>query len=150
MKCKEHLEKTCDCFPNHCRGCNNAIGVAEFDCIKDSKAMTDAEIIKALERHIVCTSKEMLLSNNGITYGDLLDLINRQQAEIERLKANNREVFIGVINKILTLKDVYTIVENEFVPWEPTEEVEHLFGITLSGENKDIDNDLNNLLKEMG
>lgn len=48
MKCKEHFEKTCDCFPNHCRGCNNAIITTKFEQIKsmslDEMAKEFAEV----------------------------------------------------------------------------------------------------------
>lgn len=46
--------------------------------------MTDNEIIKALEDYIANNSKDVLVSR-GVSYGDILGIINRQKAEIERL-----------------------------------------------------------------
>ena len=51
------------------------------------KKLTDEFIIKEFEHLIDCTSKDELISNKGVTQGDLFDLITRQQAEIERLNA---------------------------------------------------------------
>lgn len=59
-----------------------------------TKQFSPQEIKKALEEHIACNSKSMLLSNNGITYGDLLDLINRQKEELESSRLS-----LGLINK---------------------------------------------------
>lgn len=46
--------------------------------------LTDAEIIKALEDYK--NSKILQTENGVISIGDILDLINRKDAEIERLK----------------------------------------------------------------
>ena len=47
--------------------------------------MTDNEIIKALEEY---RNSKIVQSDNGvISIGNILDLINRQQAEIERLNS---------------------------------------------------------------
>ena len=56
--------------------------------------MTDNEIIKALEEY---RNSKIVQSDNGvISIGNILDLINRQQAEIERLqKENNQFADIG-------------------------------------------------------
>ena len=53
---------------------------------------TDKEIVKALERLIELTSKDMLISNKGVTYGNVLDLINRKDEEVNRLQAENKRL----------------------------------------------------------
>lgn len=55
----------------------------------EHKKFTDEFIIKAFEHLIDCTSRDNLISNDGVTKGDLLDLITRQKAEIGRLKNEN-------------------------------------------------------------
>ena len=66
--------------------------------------MTDKEIIKALEEY---RNSKIVQSDNGvISIGNILDLINRQQAEIERLEklAKDRadvnfEKIVGVVDR---------------------------------------------------
>jgi hypothetical protein len=43
--------------------------------------MDEREAIKALEEYISVNSEDVLLSNKGITYGDLLNLIRRLKTE---------------------------------------------------------------------
>ncbi len=81
--------------------------------------MTDNEIVKALEIFVNSVGKGFVFANvdikkDGInefkhidlSYDEILDLINRQKAEIERLKESNRiltqEIFWGhqVIEKL--------------------------------------------------
>lgn len=53
--------------------------------------MTDNKIKKAMETLIAITHKDMIFSSNGTTYGNVLDLINRLQAEVEGLKNHIQE-----------------------------------------------------------
>ena len=83
----------------------------------------------------------------------LNDLTNRQKAEIEALqgemKEKTRTVFQKTINKILTIDDLYVIVNDEFVPCEWAEYVEHLFGMSISGDNEEADAETDRVVKEM-
>ena len=76
--------------------------------------MTDNEIIKALETHLSdeggcseCAYLENVGSCVGIMHKDLYDLINRQNAEIERLQHNNtrREANFLYLQKTLAEKN---------------------------------------------
>lgn len=82
-----------------------------------------------------------------------LDLIKRQKAEIERLKGEITEktntVFTKTINKILTIDDLYEVVDGEFVPCEWAEYVEHLFGMSISGDNEEVEAETDRVVKEM-
>ena len=116
--------------------------------------MTDNEIIKALEcctedeDYTHCPSiKEMPYCSNDIMVG-ALNLIKRQQAEIERLK-----------NEIQTTKDAYIMLQtkNEIIKSEAIKE----FAVRLKeksfetirnyGLTKDVVEvcDIDNLVKEM-
>ena len=69
--------------------------------------LTDSEIVKALERLIELTSKDMLISNKGVTYGNVLDLINRLQAENKRLRGENGslESDVTTLNALIEIKN---------------------------------------------
>ena len=59
--------------------------------------MTDNEIIKALEDY---RNSKIIQSDNGvISIGDILNLINRQKAEIEALKLIN-STYVATTNEI--------------------------------------------------
>ena len=54
--------------------------------------MTDNEVIQALR---ICPSMKIIVNPNAgyvITVQDILDLIKRQKAEIERLEAENKKL----------------------------------------------------------
>lgn len=126
--------------------------------------MTNKEIIKALEccgkNHITGSTdacEHCFLQNSAMCVTELiykaLDLIIRYQAENERLqgeiKEKTRMVFEKVINKFLSIKDLYVVIDGETVPWEPIEEIEYLFGMTLSGENEEIEKETDRVIKEL-
>ena len=78
--------------------------------------MTDNEIIKALECCVKtefisdCAKCEMFaIDCKDILIENALDLINRQQAEIERLEAQHREMCIGM--KVLKKKAIEKFAE---------------------------------------
>ena len=80
---------------------------------------------------------------------ELQSLCDKHRLEIERLKEKTRNVFTGVINKFLGLEDIYVIVEGDFVPWEPTEEVEHLFSMSISGDTEENVREIDRVIKEL-
>ena len=41
--CKEHAESRCDCYPNHCYGCNAFANPTNFDRMKYNIAQMDME-----------------------------------------------------------------------------------------------------------
>ena len=88
------------------------------------KKLTDAEIVKALEccsvqGHFVCDECPAWVDSNCIgTHKQTLDLINRLQAENERLKKCRKdEVYkiVSAIDKVIceTKAEAY----NEFAEW---------------------------------
>ena len=108
--------------------------------------MTNAEIIKALECCGVmsgdcenCPSKYRRRSDCiRILTRDAIDLINRQQAEIERLKTDARACVKEVCkshqidrNKAIKefaekLKDVFVTIDGTFECWEVEEHIDDL------------------------
>ena len=136
-----------------------------------SEVLTGAETKKALEccingkcsecplRAMNCSAKVAMAFAN--------DLINRQQANAEGLtnavkflneqlssaKAETvektRALFQAMVNKFMSIKDLYVIVDGEYLPWEPSEEVEHLFGMSISGDNDEIDKETDRVVKEL-
>lgn len=56
--------------------------------------MTDEQVIKAIENKIKHTGRDILVDNSGVTIGDVLDLINRQKAEIKRLRSRDEEFLL--------------------------------------------------------
>ena len=127
--------------------------------------MTDNEIIKAFE---ICESTslgcvdcpyysrkadEKCLPN---LMRDVLDLINRQQAEIAELKEKNSGLALGllyeVVNEDEQLRNEITKVAVSEAYKECIEKVRELGkGVhPCSDELRIFDSDLDNLLKEMG
>ena len=41
--CKEHAERSCDCYPDHCYGCNAFANPTNFDRIKYNISKMDIE-----------------------------------------------------------------------------------------------------------
>ena len=78
-----------------------------------------------------------------------LDLIKRKDAEIERLNKKAEKVFEATINKVLSMKGHYVIVDNNFVECEMMEDLEFLFGMEFCEFNDDYEENLDNLLKEL-
>ena len=125
--------------------------------------MKAEDIVNALEfcSHCECnndkTETECPLINMPFCKNYLrkqsLDLIIHYQAESERLqgeiKEKTRMVFEKVINKFLSIKDLYVVIDGETVPWEPIEKIEYLFGMTLSGENEEIEKETDRVIKEL-
>lgn len=78
--------------------------------------MTDKEIIKALECCIANDNKcpdcpifgSEICGKPALFFKEVFDLINRQQAEIERLRDNNKAI-------MQTIADVHTEAIKEFV-----------------------------------
>lgn len=106
-----------------------------------TEGMTDADIVKALEDY---QNSPIIFTKKGIiSIGDIIDLINRQQAEIERLKKENQQ--FADIGKMYS--EVRAEVIKEF--WKRFDKVlcENI------GPSKrvywKISSDGNNLVKEM-
>lgn len=59
--------------------------------------------------------------------------------------------FRKIINKFLVKDDLYIKIGDDFVQWEPSEEIESLFGVELWDENgeENIDNFLKEMEKEL-
>lgn len=113
--------------------------------------MTDAEIIKALE---LCSGDVFCHKGNGCPYQgvdkcikvsthDAIDLINRQQAEIERLEKH--ELRVAMTFNSDTIKRAVTEAVKEFA--ERLKEKAKMPLGTLYGEMLYIE-DIDNLLKE--
>lgn len=122
--------------------------------------LTDNEIIKALE---MCAERIICLvpyEDNGtqfyqLSVGYILDLINRLQAENERLKQNNKAI-------MQTIADVHTEAIKEFAERvykdcnfadctsNPAKnEMASVHNEGVNDERKRIKNIVNNLLKEL-
>ena len=115
--------------------------------------LTDNEIKTGLtELAEFCRKCGNLAKENDIL-NNALDLITRLQSNNVRLqgeiKAKTRTVFEKTVNKFLSIKDLYVIIDGEVLEWEPMEEVESLFGITLCEFDNDYEERINKLLKEM-
>jgi hypothetical protein len=120
------------------------------------KQLTDVEIKKALECYR--NSKIIQVENGVISIGDILDLINRQQAENERLKyfnSANVASAIGLENKLETAKaEAYKEIEEKIdkITWYHINKN----GKLVMGANSETDiplykaKDVYNLLKELG
>ena len=84
---------------------------------------------------------------------ELQSLCDGHRIEVERLNIEitekTRALFQAIINKFMSLKDLYVIVDGEYLPWEPSEEVEHLFGMSISGDNEEVDAETDRVVKEM-
>ena len=79
--------------------------------------MTDKEIIKALEDY---KNSNIVQTKSGvISIGDVLDLVNRQQAEIDELKAINESLktdrpFLIAIARVETIKEFVEKLKRKF------------------------------------
>lgn len=84
---------------------------------------------------------------------ELQGLCDRHRIEIERLNTEGTEktraLFQAMVNKFMSVKDLYVIVDGEYLPWEPAEEVEHLFGMSISGDNDECDKETDRVVKEL-
>lgn len=53
--CKEHAESRCDCYPNHCYGCNAFANPTNFDRIKYNISKMDMEkLIDFCGESVIC------------------------------------------------------------------------------------------------
>ena len=64
---------------------------------------------------------------------------NYKKAFDNNIQENYRRIFRCVINKWLSLEGPYEKVEDEYLPWEPSEYVEELFGLTTLAAADDDD-----------
>ena len=100
--------------------------------------LTDEEIVKALERLIELTSKDMLISNKGVTYGNVLDLINRLQNDLAISQKETKRYATGY-------KTAKTEAYKEFA-----ERLKRTFPKDdFLRSTKQISKQIDNLLKEM-
>ena len=120
---------------------------------KNIVGITDAEIRKALNCCIKnecseCPFKAMMCSET-VAMAFAAELLDRKDAEIERLNKKAEKVFEATINKVLSMKGHYVIVDNKFVECEMMEDLEFLFGMEFCEFNDDYEENLDNLLKEL-
>lgn len=84
---------------------------------------------------------------------ELQGLCDKRRIENEKLHVGTvektRALFQAVVSKFMSIKDLYVIVDGEYLPWEPSEEVEHLFGMSISGDNDEIDKETDRVIKEL-
>lgn len=84
---------------------------------------------------------------------ELQGLCDKRRIENEKLHVGTvektRALFQAMVNKFMSIKDLYVIVDGEYLPWEPAEEVEHLFGMSISGDNDEIDKETDRVIKEL-
>jgi len=57
--------------------------------------------------------------------------------------------FRKIINKFLIKDDLYVKIGDDFVPWEPSEEIEAMFGVNLCDVNREGEANIDNFLEEM-
>ena len=122
--------------------------VAKTEAVKEF-----AEIVKANLDDFYYTGEDGLLET-----GYLIDtLVNRELRDLNNATnklhvgtvEKTRALFQAVVNKFMSIKDLYVIVDGEYLPWEPSEEVEHLFGMSISGDNDEIDKETDRVVKEL-
>lgn len=122
--------------------------------------MTDNEIIETLERCMSATTGCKGCPLNGLatdcTILDraTLDLIKRQQAEIERLKEINAglalDLLYGVVNKDPELrKEIVAVAITEFAERLKAEMLEWQYEFEYYDERKKATKQVDNLVKEM-
>ena len=141
---------------------------------KESVSLTDNEVIEAFEvkvNLIGSMTSVYLDENEGQALYDAMDdarlLIKRQKAnavgltnavnflneQLSSAKAGTvektRALFQAMVNKFMSIKDLYVNVDGEYLPWEPSEEVEHLFGMSIIGDNDEIDKETDRVIKEL-
>ena len=112
-----------------------------------------AEIVKANLDDFYYTGEDGLLET-----GDLIDtLVNQELRALNNATKKlpvgtvekTRALFQAMVNKFMSVKDLYVIVDGEYLPWEPSEEIEHLFGMSISGDNDEIDKETDRVVKEL-
>lgn len=128
--------------------------------------MTDNEIIKVLEDYK--NSKILQTENGVISIGDILNLINRQKAENEKLNieiqamrgvANSYKAEVERLQKAIKVQDImieqqdYKIeaIKSEAIKEfaERLKEISYLPNLSLTGEYVVDMSDIDNLVKEM-
>lgn len=115
-----------------------------------------AEIVKANLDDFYYTGEDGLVET-----GALIDiLVNQELRDLNNVQCATKKLHVGtvektralfqaMVNKFMSLKDLYVIVDGEYLPWEPAEEVEHLFGMSISGDNDEIDKETDRVVKEL-
>lgn len=99
----------------------------------DTSRMTDKEIIKVLENLLF--NRKCKIAKSGeqfITLGDILDLINRQQAEHDKLKNNYRETLTKQV-------DLCDVVEKQQAEIERLTINMNAFGLGMKREKERAD-----------
>lgn len=84
---------------------------------------------------------------------ELQGLCDKRRIENEKLHVGTvektRALFQTMVNKFMSIKDLYVIVDGEYLPWEPAEEVQSLFGMSISGDNDEDDKETDRVVKEL-
>ena len=123
--------------------------------------MTDKEIIKAFEQQVKLANKSNKMSILGkLILDDVLDLINRQKAEIERLKKENtilsKNADTAFQDGLNEAQDLYALqIKNDIKAMAIKEFAERLKGIVNFDiqrkrfDEEYMETEIDNLVKEM-
>jgi lipopolysaccharide biosynthesis regulator YciM len=128
-KCKELQER-----------CDNLEDVVK--CYEHStNAMNNRKYYKKfLEEYRQQEGKELSVPDFDYVYElyfEQKDLIAKQTLQIKNLTEQKSEILVKAITKFLSAKGLYMVVNEKIIPWEPTEEIEHLFDMSLSGDTEE-------------
>lgn len=82
-------------------------------------------------------------------YFEQKDTIIKQTIQIKSLTEQKREVLIQAINRFMSANGLYQVVGDEILPWEPTEEVEHLFNMSISGDEDEVIQETDRVIEEL-
>lgn len=116
--------------------------------------MTDNDIKKALELCATldsgnckkCPCREICKENDGTLTKSILDLINRQKAEIERLRNSTKDIFMKATTH---MNDICDKIKSEAIK-EFAERLKEKLQWDVEFDNKLVfESDIENLVKEM-
>ncbi len=116
--------------------------------------MTDNDIKKALELCATldsgnckkCPCREICKENDGTLTKSILDLINRQKAEIERLRNSTKDIFMKATTH---MNDIWDKIKSEAIK-EFAERLKEKLQWDVEFDNKLVfESDIENLVKEM-
>lgn len=131
----DNLEDTVECYEQATNAMNNRKYYKKF-----------------LEEYRQQEGKELSVPDFDYVYElyfEQKDIILKQTLKIKNLTEQRSEVLVKAINKFMSAKGLYHVVGEEILPWEPTEEIEYLFDMSISGDTDEINQETNRVVEEL-
>lgn len=145
----KRLNKKCNELQDRCDALEDAVECYE----QATNRMNNRKYYKKfLEEYRQQEGKELSVPDFDYVYElyfEQKDIILKQKLTIKNLTEQRAEVLIKAINKFMSAKGLYHVVGEEILPWEPTEEVEYLFNMSISGDTDEIDKETNRIVEEL-